>query len=133
MAHVVTVEGVAEDAIRAVASGPANGVRVEFADALALMGWAGANGGAYGSRRGGPVGRSAAWAAVAAVADIDWPPEPADIESAGAHLEWWLWEPGRRLGGWHLGLAIADRAESLAWAINGTDEVDEEAPRREDS
>lgn len=132
MAHVVTVEGAAEDAIRAASSGPVDGARVEFGEALAHMGWAGANGGAHGSRRGGPVGRSAAWAAVAAVADIDWPPEPAEIESAGARLEWWLWAPGRRVGGWHLGLAVADRAENLAWAINGTDELDEEAPRRED-
>ena len=131
MAHVVTVEGTAGAAMAAAASGPATGARVSFAEAMAWMGWAGANGGAYGSRRGGPVGRSAAWAAVAALADVDWPPDPADVEAAGAGLEWWLWEPHRQLGGWHLGLAVEDPAEGLAWAISGRDELDEEAaPKR---
>jgi hypothetical protein len=127
MAHVATVDGSARDAIVAVASGPVDGAQVTFAEALALMGWAGANGGAYGSRRGGPVGRSAAWAAVAALADLEWPPRPPDIEAAGARLEWWRWEPHGLLGGWHLGLAAADPAESLAWAISGHDEGDEKA------
>ena len=127
MAHIVTVEGSATDAITAAAAGPAEGARVAFGDALAMMGWAGANGGAYGSRRGGPVGRSGAWAAVAAIADIEWPPDPAEVESAGSRLDWWLWKPHRQLGGWHLGLAVADPSDSLAWAISGHDELNEEA------
>ena len=133
MADVVTVEGTAGAAMAAAASGPANGARVSFVEAMAWMGWAGANGGAYGSRRGGPVGRSAAWAAVAALGDVDWPPDPGDVETAGAGLEWWLWEPHRQLGGWHLGLAVEDPAEGLAWAISGRDELDEEAAPKGDS
>ena len=133
IAHVVTVEGTARAAMAAAASGPANGSQVSFSEALAWMGWAGANGGAYGSRRGGPVGRSAAWAAVAALADVDWPPDPASVEAAGARLEWWLWEPHRQLGGWNLGLAVEDPAEGLAWAISGRDELDEAAAPTSDS
>lgn len=133
MAHVVTIDGSARQAIVAAASDPADGARVPFADALALMGWAGANGGAYGSRRGGPVGRSAAWAAVAALADLEWPPDPGDIEAAGARLEWWRWEPHRQLGGWQLGVAVADPTESLAWAISGLDQLDDEAVKPGDS
>lgn len=127
IAHVATVEGTALDAIAAVSHGPATGARVAFADALGVMAWAGANGGAYGSRRGGAVGRSSAWAVVAALADLDWPPDPARVASAGAGLDWWRWEPHRQIGGWHLGVAACDEADGLAWAISARDELDEEA------
>jgi len=123
--HVITVEGTAPAAVAAIASEEVSAAQVGFPQALAQMAWAGANGGAYGSRRGGAVGRSAAWAAVAAMADLEWPPEPAAVAGAGARLQWWLWEPDGRVGGWHLGLAIADEAEGLAWAIGGRDELDE--------
>lgn len=123
-AHVVTVEGTAVDAIAALTTGPADGAPITFRSALALMAWAGANGGAYGSRRGGPVGRSAAWAAVAALADLDWPPDPAAIEASGSQLNWWWWEPHRQLGGWHLGIGVDDPREGLAWAISGRDELE---------
>jgi hypothetical protein len=128
IAHVVTVEGTAAEAIATVASGAADGAPIDFSDALALMAWAGANGGAYGSRRGGAVGRSSAWAVVAALADIDWPPDPAEIERAGSRMQWWRWEPRHQVGGWHLGLAAHDPTEGLAWAINGRDELDEPEP-----
>ncbi|MGI9647706.1 MAG: hypothetical protein ACR2OI_04230 [Acidimicrobiia bacterium] len=123
-AHVVTVEGTAVDAIAAAASGPTDGAPIPFRSALALMAWAGANGGAYGSRRGGPVGRSAAWAAVAALADLDWPPDPTAIEASGSRLNWWWWEPHHRLGGWHLGIGVDDSREGLAWAISGRDDLE---------
>ena len=127
IAHVATVEGTAADAIATVATGAADGAAVGFADALAVMAWAGANGGAYGSRRGGAVGRSSAWAVVAALADLAWPPEPTEIEAAGSHLDWWRWEPHNQVGGWHLGVAAADAEEELAWAISGRDELEDEA------
>lgn len=127
-AHVVTVEGKAVDAIRAVANGQVDGSAVPFREALALMAWAGANGGAYGSRRGGPVGRSAAWAVVAALADLDWPADPAEIEASGSRFNWWWWEPHSLLGGWHLGIGVDDPGEGLAWAISGRDELEAEAP-----
>jgi hypothetical protein len=121
------VEGTAPDAIRAVSPGPADGAPLGFPEALGLMAWAGANGGAYGSRRGGAVGRSSGWAVVAALADLAWPPDPAEVEGAGARLSWWRWEPHRRIGGWHLGIAAHDPEEGLAWAISGRDQLDEEA------
>jgi hypothetical protein len=127
-AHVVTVEGTAPEAITSVAIGAANGAPIGFSEALAVMAWAGANGGAYGSRRGGAVGRSSAWAVVAALADIDWPPDPPEIEQAGSRLEWWRWEPRDLVSGWHLGLAAHDAEEGLAWAIGGRDELDEPEP-----
>ncbi|NNC92224.1 MAG: hypothetical protein HKN80_06995 [Acidimicrobiia bacterium] len=128
IAHVVTVEGAAPQAITTVSKGAADAAPIDFANALAIMAWAGANGGAYGSRRGGAVGRSSAWAVVAALADIDWPPDPAEIEDAGSRLQWWRWEPRDQVGGWHLGIAVHDAEEGLAWAISGRDELDEVDP-----
>ena len=125
IAHVATVEGTAAGAVASVAAGAASGAEVDLADALAMMAWAGANGGAYGSRRGGAVGRSAAWAALAAVADLEWPADPAAVEAAGTRLEWWVWEPADRVGGWHIGLAVVDSSEGLAWAISGRDHLDD--------
>ena len=125
IAHVATVAGDAVAAIATVSSVPTDGSRIGFADALALMAWAGANGGAHGSRRGGAVGRSAAWAAVAALADLEWPSDPAELGAAGAGLNWWRFQPRRQIGGWQLGLAASDPQEGLAWAISGRDMLDE--------
>jgi hypothetical protein len=127
LAHVATVEGDARAAISAVCRRPTRGAEVPFGRAMATMAWAGANGGAYGSRRGSAVGRSAAWAVVGALADLDWPPEPADVEVGGSRMTWWVWEPQDRVGGWHLGVAAADPLEGLAWAVHAYDEVEETA------
>lgn len=126
-AQMVTVEGGSAEAISAVSSGEAVGTEVSFRQALASMAWAGANGGAYGSRRGTAVGRSAAWAVVAALADLEWPPLPDELGEAGGRLTWWRWEPARTVGGWHLGMAAADADEGLSWAINARDTLDGEA------
>lgn len=127
MAHVATVEGPATAGIYAAGHGEVVGSEVSFGSALAAMAWAGANGGAYGSRRGTPVGRSAAWAVVAALADLEWPPDPGAIQVAGERMTWWLWQPAKIVGGWHLGVAAADPEEGLAWAINARDSLEGEA------
>lgn len=128
VAHVVTVEGSGPGAVASITPEAALGSAVGLPDALATMAWAGANGGAYGSRRGGAVGRSSAWAVVAALADLEWPPEPAEVEAAGNRLQWWVWAPAGQVGGWHLGLAAEDPSEGLAWAMSGRDELDDPAP-----
>ncbi|MBT8203010.1 MAG: hypothetical protein KJO87_06885, partial [Acidimicrobiia bacterium] len=63
-AEVATVEGPAPAAVRALGFEAGDAAPVGFDTALAFLAWAGANGGAHGSRRGTPVGRSAAWAVV---------------------------------------------------------------------
>ena len=127
LAHVATVEGGAVDAIAAVCREPVVGAEVTFARAMSSMTWAGATGGAYGSRRGSAVGRAAAWAVVAALADLDWPPDPGELAARGAGMSWWLWEPQSRVGGWHLGVAAVEAAEGLAWAIHARDELEQSA------
>ena len=89
--------------------------------AVAWMAWAGASGGAYGRRRGTPAGRFTAWWAAAALAGLDWPPEPSRLGEALAGLRWVLWEPSAEAAGWRLHLAVEDRAEGIAWAVAATD------------
>jgi hypothetical protein len=103
-------------------------------DALAILQWAGASGGAHGRRRGGAAGRFAAWWAAAALSALPWPATPAqdedfvdELADALAELRWYRWgrpEPER---GWVLRLAVADPLDDLSWAIEATDELDDPA------
>ncbi|WP_165491861.1 DUF6183 family protein [Egibacter rhizosphaerae] len=66
-------------------------------EALALMQWAGASGGARGRRRGGAAGRFAAWWALAAVAGLDWDDDPEalaeELTLVAGELRMWRWAP----------------------------------------
>src|SRR5437763_1196292 len=88
-------------------------------EALALMAWAAASGGAHGRRRGAAAGRSAAWWAVAELSGLDWPPDPDELAREIGRLRWYRWEPhemtvplpGALRGasvGWNLHLAVED-------------------------
>ncbi len=123
--ETAAVEG---DALGAVgAFGPSRVRLAELAPATALawLAWTGASGGAYGRRRGTPVGRHDAWWAVAALADLvdDWPVDPAAIEEAATALRWYRWDAGDAIGGWSFHLAVEDPDEGLAWAVSAVDAV----------
>ncbi len=95
------------------------------ADALAVMAWAAASGGAHGRRRGMAYGRFSAWWAVAALAGgLDrWPFDPDELGTAAAALRWYRWEPGSPAGGWSLRLAAEDPATGTAWAVQAVDRM----------
>lgn len=98
-------------------------------EALALMQWAGASGGAHGRRRGGAAGRFAAWWAAAALAGLAWPPAPDvsfsdELGAAVGELRWWRWRAGTAEGGWVLRLAVEDPVDGLAWAVDAADAGD---------
>jgi hypothetical protein len=95
-------------------------------EAMGLMGWAGAAGGAHGRRRGAAAGRSAAWWAAAALTDLDWPPDPDELGEALNDLRWYRWEPKQLAGGWHLHLAVASPHDGWAAAIAAEDRADDE-------
>lgn len=116
-----TVEGPAEDAIAAVSPADVSFTEVNRADALAHMAWAGASGGSAGTRRGTPVGRANAWAAVATMADLDFPGEPEAIGEAASRFRWLMWEDRGIAAGWLLNVAIEDQAAGLSWAIRALD------------
>ena len=109
-------------------------VRIDAAQAMASMAWAGASGGAYGRRRGSPAGRFAAWWAAAQVAGLDWPVDPAELGEALAEIEWHAWEPDALDGGWRCHLAAHDPVEGLSWAVAAHDSYREgDDPLSEDS
>ncbi len=121
--EAVAAAGSAFEAIRTLGPRRVRAAQVTFADALGVMVWTGASGGAYGKRRGTPAGRAAAWWAVASLLglDDDWPPDPADLGADAASLDWWVWDPGDRVGGWNFHLAVEDPEEGLAWAVTAAD------------
>ncbi|UDY37245.1 DUF6183 family protein [Dermatobacter hominis] len=119
------VEGTAAGAVDAMVDGPATWAPVGLAEAVELLAWAAASGGARGRRRGAATGRFDAWwvLAVLTAQDDDWPVDPGP---AAGELRWWVWEPGaaERLGsapGWSCRLAVEDPVDGLAWALDATD------------
>ena len=135
MVRAVGVTGSAAAAVAALGTGrtwKVRGQQVSAAEALALLQWAGASGGAYGRRRGGAAGRFNAWWAAATVAGLGWPDHDedldeftADLASALDELRWWRWEPSDAPGGWRFRLAVEDPADELAWAVEATDQLDD--------
>lgn len=120
---VVAVEGSAHEAIAALGVPAASAVRLSPAQAMAMMGWAGASGGAYARRRGAAAGRFAAWWAAAAVTGMidDWPVQADDLGEAVAELRWLWWSDLAPATGWRFHLAAEDPAHGLAWAVAGID------------
>lgn len=118
--QVVQVSGSALSAIRALGPHRARVGEVPFAEALQVMVWCGASGGAYGRRRGTPIGRRGAWWVLAAVLGYEDVPEPEALAEA-AELRWVLWDPGDRVGGWGFHLAVEDPEDGIAWAISAAD------------
>lgn len=132
----IGVEGRAGDAVTTLlasqhdgthgASMPARCSEVGLADAVALLAWAAASGGARGRRRGAATGRFEAWWVLAALTATDdqWPTDPGPVAE---ELRWWVWSPSSRPGasepGWVCRLAVEDPVDGLAWAIDATDRM----------
>jgi hypothetical protein len=95
-------------------------------EAIGLLAWAGASGGAHGRRRGAARGRFEAWWCAAALVGLDgpgddWPPDPNALGNALADLRWWRWDSALRPAGWFLGIAVDDPLDGLAWALAASD------------
>jgi len=89
---------------------------------LAMLAWAGASGGAFGSRRGGAAGRWEAWWLLASLTDRRDALDDIDaLGHAAALLQWWAWDAEEPVTGWSLRLAIHDPIDDIAWAVVATD------------
>ncbi|MFH1331516.1 MAG: hypothetical protein ABIJ48_12840 [Actinomycetota bacterium] len=131
--EAVLVEGSAAAAIAALGHGEVLAAEVDGPTALAWMTWAAASGGAYGRRRGSAVGRAAAWWALAAIADLEWPVAPERLGAALAAVRWLAWEPPDFTLGWGLHLAGELLGEGLGFAVTAADTRREETPEGRDS
>ena len=122
-AAAVAVTGDASAAVAALGPRHVRRAEVTGADALALMAWAGASGGAHGRRRGMAPGRFAAWWAVVSLAGRldDWPLPPDEVGAALTRLRWYRWDAGEPETGWVLRLAVEDVERGRAWAVAATD------------
>lgn len=123
-AEAVAVQGDVGDAIASLGVTRARLARIEPADALAVMAWTAASGGAHGRRRGMAAGRFNAWWTVAALADLteDWPLSSQEIASAAHDMAWFLWDFDEPMVGWSLNLAISDAESGLSWAMASLDQ-----------
>jgi hypothetical protein len=110
-------------AIRALGPRRVRLEEITLQQAMSVMAWTGSSGGAYGRRRGSPVGRALALWALAVIAGLedDWPVDLDELGSAGAELRWFLWDPGDQVGGWRFHMAVTDPEENLAWAVSAVD------------
>jgi hypothetical protein len=125
-AEVACVEGVRDDAVRALGLSTWTTRSMTVAEALAWLAWAGASGGAHGRRRGAALGRFGALWVLAALLDLtdDWPVRLDELGDRARSLRWAWWEPpGGTEHGWRLQLAVEDLDDGHAWAISAVDAV----------
>jgi len=134
-ADAVGVEGEAATAVSTLLAGRSDRIGLlplDAAEALAVLQWCGASGGAYGPRPGGAAGRFSAWWAAAAVAGLDWPERVPDDDWCAAldggiqGLRWYRWAGSDLETGWMLRLAVEDPDEGLAWAVDAHDQRDDD-------
>ncbi len=123
--ETVAVRGGALEAVSALGPSRVRATELTPAQAVAHMAWTGASGGAYGRRRGTPVGRHDAWWAVVALVGAldDWPLPPDEVGEEAAALRWWRWDPGDQASGWAFHLAVEDPDAGRAWAVSAVDAV----------
>ena len=121
--EVRCVEGTAAQAVMAHGVRRASLARIEPAEALAWLAWAGASGGAHGRRRGAAIGRFGAWWLLAALGDLvdEWPPDPAELGELAGQLEWSWWSANEPHLGWEVRLVVEDPVEGYAWSISALD------------
>jgi hypothetical protein len=123
-ARAVVVRGGPAEAVATLGYGEHRLGRIDVAGALARMAWAAASGGAYGVRRGAALGRFDAWWAAAAVAGVEWPPDPEELGRALQRLTWWCWDDNMTSIGWTLRLAVADPGVGWAAALEASDRTE---------
>lgn len=128
-AELVGVEGGPAEALHALGLRRASIVEMPPTEALVRLAWAGASGGAHARRRGGALGRFAAWWTVIALTGIDHDASTrvGDLaDEVGLALEewrWWLFDSGEATLGWSLQMVAADPNEGIAFALSAHDAV----------
>ena len=123
-ASIAVVEGGVEDALGALGIAHARIGSVSPQEALSLLAWAGASGGAHGKRRGTATGRSDAWWFLATFTGLaeDWPCDANELGDVIESLKYYVFETDdSRNSGWSIELVICDPDEGLSVALRATD------------
>lgn len=124
---VTVVDGSIRDALTVHGLPDARSVPLSTREAFAWLAWAGASGGAHGSRRGTATGRFGAWWLCATLADIvdDWPLSDADSQYVITQLQWERYaHPTRDTNGWVVHLAVHDPSTGVSVCVDATDSAD---------
>ncbi len=125
-ARVAIVEGDAPGAVSHLTYDSFRLGELEPAEAMRLIAWAAASGGAHGRRRGAAYGRFMAFYVVAVLGDLEWPAPLEALGDAVGRLRWFRWDEGQQEEGWALRLAVEHPDDGWAAAIGATDVVGEE-------
>ena len=123
-ARCTVVEGGMAEALAAHGVPHARITGITLRDALGLLAWAGASGGAHGKRRGLATGRSNAWWFLATFAGMqeDWPCDPDELGEVLGAMTFAVWEDNHSpTDGWNLRLVMEDTDEGLACAVSAHD------------
>jgi hypothetical protein len=126
-ADLAGVEGGPAEALHALGVRRAAIAAVTPAEALAWLGWAGSSGGAHARRRGGALGRFAAWWTVATLTGVELDSDRRlaecadDIADALHDWRWWIFDTGEPALGWSLQMIAADPLDGVAFAISAHD------------
>ena len=123
-ADAITVSGDVLDAIAALGVPQARIGPISGQQALEIMAWTAASGGAHGRRRGMAAGRFNAWWTVASLAGLadGWPRPAADIGQALHELGFYTWDTAEPEMGWSFRLAVVDPERGLSWAAMANDQ-----------
>jgi len=123
-ASIAVVEGGLEEALGALNINSARIAVVSPQEALSLLAWAGASGGAHGKRKGVATGRSDAWWFLATFTGLaeDWPCDADELGEVIESLQYFVFEnDDSRNAGWNLELVICDPDEGLSVALRAHD------------
>lgn len=123
-ADSVAIAGDALDAIAALGVPAARVCPIEGRQALEIMAWTAASGGAHGRRRGMAAGRFNAWWALACLAGLgdEWPLDAEDLGDALEDLAFYAWDTAEPEMGWTFRLAVVDPERGLSWAAMANDQ-----------
>lgn len=123
-ARCAVAEGGFAEALHAHGADNARIAEIDLREALAVLAWAGASGGAHGKRRGLATGRSNAWWFVATFAGLqdDWPCDPDELGAVLNHLRCAVWSTSASPAvGWNVRLLLEDTDEGLCCALSAHD------------
>ncbi len=123
-ADATCVVGDELDAIAALGVSQVRIAPISGAQALEIMAWTAASGGAHGRRRGMAAGRFNAWWTIVSLAGLadEWPLSPAAVGRALSELTFFAWDSADPEMGWSFRMAITDPERGLAWAALANDQ-----------